>query len=88
MSPTNDAQQRFERLFRTHHAAVLAYVRRRASTERVDDAVAETFLVAWRRLDRVPDEPLPWLLGVARKVLATGARAERRRRAPWAAPEP
>jgi RNA polymerase sigma-70 factor (ECF subfamily) len=41
--------------------------------------VAETFLVAWRRLDGVPDEPLPWLLGVARKVLANRWRAAGRR---------
>lgn len=33
--------------------------------------VAETFLVAWRRLDELPDEAKPWLLGVARRVLAT-----------------
>ena len=39
--------------------------------------MAETFLVCWRRLDRVPDEPLPWLYAVARKTLAN----ERRRRA-------
>ena len=31
--------------------------------------VAETFLVAWRRLDDVPeDDPVPWLLAVARNV--------------------
>jgi RNA polymerase sigma-70 factor (ECF subfamily) len=34
------------------------------------DVVAETFLVAWRRLDDVPADPLPWLYGVARRVLA------------------
>jgi RNA polymerase sigma-70 factor, ECF subfamily len=31
----------------------------------VDDIVSETFLVVWRRLDDVPESPLPWLLAVA-----------------------
>jgi RNA polymerase sigma-70 factor (ECF subfamily) len=74
------ASDRFERLFRSHHAAVVAYVRRRAHADVVDDVVDETFLVAWRRLDRVPREELPWLLGVARNVLATQHRGARRRR--------
>ncbi len=72
---------RFERLFRAHHAAVVAYVRRRTSGDAVDDVVGETFLVAWRRLDRVPDEELPWLFTVARNVLATQQRGALRRRA-------
>ncbi len=35
-----------------------------------DDAVSEVFVIAWRRLDDVPDDALPWLLGCARHVLA------------------
>lgn len=73
--------ERFERLFRAHHRAVVAYVRRRAPAESVDDVVGETFLVAWRRLDRVPAEERPWLFGVARNVLATQRRGARRRQA-------
>lgn len=30
---------------------------------------AETSLIAWRRLDAIPSEPLPWLYGVARNVV-------------------
>jgi RNA polymerase sigma-70 factor, ECF subfamily len=42
--------------------------------------VAETFLVAWRRLDRVPaDSPLPWLLAIARNIVASQRRASSRR---------
>lgn len=40
--------------------------------------VAETFLVAWRRLDDVPDDPLPWLLVVARNTAANRRRTIRR----------
>jgi RNA polymerase sigma-70 factor, ECF subfamily len=73
--------ERMERLFRSHYASVVRYVRSRTSAETADDAVAETFLVAWRRLEEVPEEPLPWLLGVARNVIATQQRGARRRSA-------
>jgi RNA polymerase sigma-70 factor, ECF subfamily len=36
-------------------------------------------LTAWRRLDEVPDPALPWLLGVARRVVANQRRGEQRR---------
>jgi RNA polymerase sigma-70 factor, ECF subfamily len=54
-------------------------VRRRTVPDEAEDVVAETFLVAWRRVDDVPVEPLPWLLGVARKILANRRRATGRR---------
>jgi RNA polymerase sigma-70 factor (ECF subfamily) len=60
---------------------VLAYALRRADRSTAEDVVAETFAIAWRRMDDVPDPPLPWLLGVARRVLANLQRGERRRRA-------
>lgn len=68
-----------EILFRSHYRDVEAYVRRRAEPDLVEDVVAETFLVAWRRLDDVPDEARPWLLGVARKTLSTQRRTKARR---------
>jgi RNA polymerase sigma-70 factor (ECF subfamily) len=68
---------RFEQIYEEHREAVSAFVRRRAPESLVEDVVSETFLVCWRRLDRIPDEPLPWLFAVARKTLAN----ERRRRA-------
>jgi RNA polymerase sigma-70 factor (ECF subfamily) len=73
-------RERLEDLFRCYEPAVVAYVRRRASEDVIDDIVAETFLVAWRRLDDVPEPPLPWLLAVARRVLSTHRRGDRRRR--------
>jgi RNA polymerase sigma-70 factor, ECF subfamily len=74
-----EAERHFEALFRAHYGAVRSYVRRRAVEGAVDDAVAETFLVAWRRLDRVPGDPLPWLLSIARKTLSTHTRSATRR---------
>jgi RNA polymerase sigma-70 factor (ECF subfamily) len=68
--------QRFDQLFRAHYARVLSYARRRTSPSVADDVVAETFLTAWRRLDDIPRDELPWLLGVARRVIANQHRRE------------
>jgi len=57
----------------------MRYARRRVLPAEVDEVVAETFVVAWRRIDDVPAYPLPWLLGVARGVSANVTRAARRR---------
>lgn len=73
---------RFEHLYAQHGRAVLAYAIRRASDGQDGaDVVAETFLVAWRRLDDVPAGVAArlWLYGVARRVLANQQRSERRR---------
>jgi RNA polymerase sigma factor (sigma-70 family) len=75
-------EQRFDGLFATHSRAVLAYaVRRTSDQDDAADVLAETFLVAWRRLSDVPsgEGELMWLYGVARRVLANQQRAERRR---------
>jgi RNA polymerase sigma-70 factor (ECF subfamily) len=52
---------------------------RRCDPETADDVVADVFLVAWRRRAELPQEPLPWLLGTARRVLANHARGQTRR---------
>jgi DNA-directed RNA polymerase specialized sigma24 family protein len=41
----------------------------------------EVFVIACRRLDQVPAEPLPWLLACARRVLANQRRSADRQRA-------
>jgi RNA polymerase sigma-70 factor (ECF subfamily) len=76
-----DHGTRFDALFAAHFAAVRAYVVRRSGAAPVDDVLSETFLVAWRRLDAVPEDALPWLLGVARRVLANQRRGDARRAA-------
>ena len=72
---------RFDELYRENYAAVVRYARRRADPDTASDVVAETFLIAWRRLDFVPADPAaaqPWLYGVARRVLANIERSRRR----------
>jgi len=76
------ALARFEATFGRHHRAVFAYALRRTPTEAdAEDAVAETFAVAWRRVDRLPEPEaaLPWLLAIARRVLANQHRGTSRR---------
>jgi RNA polymerase sigma-70 factor, ECF subfamily len=75
--PTRD--ERFERLFRANYAAIRGYALRRVPGDVAQDVVADTFLVAWRRLDDVPEDALPWLYGVARRVLANERRSADRR---------
>ena len=76
---TSDPEARFDALYRQNYSRVLAYALRRTTPDVAHDVVADTFLVAWRRLDRVPADPLPWLLGVARKTLGNYRRSARRR---------
>ncbi|GAB2988621.1 RNA polymerase sigma factor [Nocardioides montaniterrae] len=57
---------------------IYASVRRRADPSLAEDVVAETFLIAWRRFADVPEDPLPWLLVVARNVLSDRQRRSRR----------
>lgn len=75
-------EERFSRLYRAYSRDVLAYALPRAGgPEDAADIVAETFLVAWRRIEDVPagDEGRLWLYGTARRVLANQRRGERRR---------
>jgi RNA polymerase sigma-70 factor (ECF subfamily) len=71
-------RDRFEAIYRSHHGAVRAYLLRRAEPELAQDALSETFLVAWRRFDQLPPDPLPWLLATARRTLANQRRSSRR----------
>lgn len=54
------------------------YARRRTDTASADDVINEVFAIAWRRLDDVPEHPIPWLLGCARRVLWHQQRSRRR----------
>ena len=72
---------RFRSLFAAHHDAIRAYCLRRLPVDDADDALSEIYLVAWRRRDDVPpgDEARLWLFGVARNIVRTAQRAERRK---------
>lgn len=73
---------RFAELYRRYYRSIRQFCRRRVANDLVDDAVAETFLTAWRRLEDVPagDEALIWLYGVAYRVIGHQWRSTARRR--------
>ena len=77
-TPTAE-QERFAALFHETAPRVRAYVRRHTPAPAVDEVVADTYLIAWRRRDVLPAaEPLPWLLVTARQVIANRARRKAR----------
>jgi RNA polymerase sigma-70 factor, ECF subfamily len=71
----------WDELYRAHHDTVLRYLLRRTDPHTAQDLVAETFLVAWQRLDDIPTTAAGWLCGTARNLLANHDRAGRRRTA-------
>lgn len=61
-----------------HRSAVVRYGLRRLNDGHAAEELAqEVFVVAWRRRNDVPDHALPWLYGVARRLLANTWRAGR-----------
>ena len=72
---------RFRDIHDRYYRHVYSYCRRRTRGDAVDDAVAETFLTVWRKLDQIPpgDRALPWLYGVAYRVLTHQWRSNSRR---------
>ena len=77
-------RERYELLYRELYGPIAGYVLRRVGDpEDAAEAISETFLTLWRRLDTCPSDGQvrPWLFGVARKVLANQRRGEHRRSA-------
>ena len=78
MEPNADRVEAFGDLYSATFTQLLGYCRRRSrSAADADDAVAETYIVAWRRIDDVvaADSPIAWLYGVAYRVLGNQYRA-------------
>jgi RNA polymerase sigma-70 factor, ECF subfamily len=74
--------RRFDALFHAFSSDIVAYCGWRSeSPGEADDAVAEVFLIAWRRLDDLPDGSATrvWLYATARRVIANQRRSRRRR---------
>lgn len=68
----SDQEARFAEIYQRYGKQLRAYCTRRTDGSHVADAVAETFLVAWRKIEQIPDgeAALPWLYGVAYRVLS------------------
>ncbi len=67
------------RLYERHADEVHRYALRRSDRDTAEEVTAQVFLVAWRRRAAVPEDALPWLYGVARRVLADQRRGASRR---------
>ncbi|WAA65033.1 RNA polymerase sigma factor [Microbacterium oxydans] len=69
---------------RESNGDILRYLQRRVGPVDAPDLFGETLLIAWRRVDDLPENPLEtrmWLFGLARGTLQNHARGERRRAA-------
>lgn len=74
----NEHASRFREVYARHYADVVRYgLRRLDGLTAAEELAQEVFLVAWRRRSELPTSTLPWLYGVARRVLANHWRAQR-----------
>ncbi|GII67119.1 DNA-directed RNA polymerase sigma-70 factor [Sphaerisporangium krabiense] len=74
-----DPPGRFIEIYEHAYRPILGYALRRCEDpDDAADVVAETFAIAWRRVEEIPegDEARLWLFGVARRVLANHRRGE------------
>ena len=76
-----DAQTRrarFEQVAPALIEPLRRFLDRRTDPATADDVLSETLLVCWRRLEELPEEPLPWAYAAARNCLANAERGARR----------
>ena len=66
---SDDQAQRFSAIYGALYGRIRAYAARRVGADAAEEIADETFMIAWRRFDDVPPEPLPWLYEVARHVV-------------------
>jgi RNA polymerase sigma factor (sigma-70 family) len=74
-------EQHFEAMFSELYSVVLGYAARRADWHVAEDVASQVFLIAWHRIDMVPEDPehrRAWILVAARHVLANSQRARLR----------
>ena len=78
MDQSSSRDALFGRLFDSHRDALRLYCFRRLGHDQADDAVAEVFVVAWRKIDEAPagDEARLWLYGIARNVVRNARRSQ------------
>ena len=79
---TSTQRHAFHGLYERHYPDVLAYCLRRTGHTDAQDVAAEVFMIAWRKIDEMPlgEGALPWLYGVAYRVVSHQWRSARRYR--------
>jgi len=78
-----EPRERFEAIFAAHYRDVHRYALRRIDPAVAEEIANEVLLICWRRLEQVPDPPLPWLYATAGNVLANHRRAAALRLVAW-----
>lgn len=74
----NEARDRLAAIYDACAPRVYAYAVRHCGREEADDVLSETFAVAWRRIDDVPEPAIGGLLVTARNVIHGRRRTARR----------
>ena len=64
--------------FRAYADRVLAYLQHRTDPQTAQDLLQEVFMIAFAKAPELPQPPLGWLFGTARRVLANRYRGRRR----------
>ncbi|MEU8252946.1 RNA polymerase sigma factor [Micromonospora inaquosa] len=78
MGPPQRDEGWFTSLYAAEYAHIVRYgLRRLTDGDAAAELAQEVFVVAWRRRVEVPDHSLPWLYGVARRLLANQWRSRR-----------
>ena len=78
MECVDSRRDRFEEIAPSLIEPVRRFLARRTDPATAEDVLAETLLVCWRRVEDLPEEPLPWAYGVARNCLHNADRSARR----------
>jgi RNA polymerase sigma factor (sigma-70 family) len=77
-----DDEQRFRTLHEETYVDLLRFVERRLGADGdAEDVLSAVYLTAWRRMKDMPEEPRPWLFGIAHKTMSNHRRGFRRRQA-------
>ena len=79
IASAREQPEAFTELYRRHAAAVFRYAISRLGRDVADDLVAETFLVAFERrntYDAAVPGALPWILGIATRLIRRRRRQE------------
>lgn len=78
---STQSTNRFNPLFEANYMAIYRYCVRRLGHLDAEDAAADVFAVAWRRIDEMPSSAdRAWLFGVAYRVIGNNYRYRRRQR--------
>ncbi|MGH8888265.1 MAG: RNA polymerase sigma factor [Acidothermaceae bacterium] len=79
--PATADAERLSNVYSAYGQDLLRYATRRVGAVDAPDIVATVFAIAWRKIDQMPDDALPWLYRIAGfEVLKVGRRRANARR--------